>query len=199
MILTVFFLTSVLYGVLFGLLWGWSAIHAFLTPKEALSRRGLWVAAIVVNPATAIWYWYVWKRWAFWALFAPALVFLALLPITLEALVDALAVRDLADRFVAIATLFLQYVVDAIPLPVLVPLAAFPFILRLAALAHLGRNADLTAADRNDYAIAFALPIVGFGGAIAYCFKWRRIWASLGLGWFLIASGTAWSFVRFLG
>ena len=197
--LTLVFLATILYGVLFALLWGWSLIHAFLTPKEALSRRGLWTAAIIVNPITAIWYWYVWKRWAFWALFAPALVFLALLPITLEALVDALAVRDLADRFVTIATLFLQNVVDAIPLLVLIPIVAFPFILRLAALTHLGRNANLTAADRNDYAIAFALPIVGFGGAIAYCFKWRRAWASLGLVWFLIASGTIWSFIRFLG
>lgn len=199
MLLTILFLATVLYGALFAFLWGWGVVHAFLTPKEPWSRRGLWVAAMVVNPGTAIWYWYVWKRWAFWALFAPALVFLAFLPLTLEALVQALAVRDLADRFVAIATLFLQNVVDAIPLMALVPLVAFPFILRLAALVHLGRNADLKAADRNDYAIAFALPIVGFGGAIAYCFKWRRIWAALGLGWFLIATGTAWSFLRFLG
>lgn len=199
MFTTLVFLVAILYGVLFAFLWGWSAVHALMTPREDWSRRGLWTAAILINPVTAIWYWYVWKRWAFWTLFAPALVFIAFLPYTLETLVRAFAVRDIADRFVALATLFLQNVIDAIPLLVFVPLFAFPFILRFAALAHLGSNSDLKAADRNDYAIAFALPLVGFGGALAYCFKWRRAWAALGLTWFLVASGTIWSFVRFLG
>jgi hypothetical protein len=196
---TLVFLVAILYSVLFGLLWGWSAVHALMTPREDWSRRALWTAAILINPVTAIWYWYVWKRWAFWTLFAPALAFLAFLPVTLESLVRAFEVRDVADRFVAISTALLQNVIDTIPLPLLVPLVAFPFVLRLAALTHLGANSDLKAADRNDYAIAFALPLVGFGGAIAYCFKWRRAWASLGLAWFLIASGTLWSFVRFVG
>lgn len=199
MFTTLVFLAAILYGVLFSVLWGWSAIHALLTPREDWSRRGLWTAAILINPVTAIWYWYVWKRWAFWTLFAPALVFIAFLPYTLETLVRAFAVRDIADRFVALSTLLLQNVIDAMPLALFVPLFAFPFLLRFAALTHLGGNSDLKAADRNDYAIAFALPLVGFGGALAYCFKWRRAWAALGLAWFLVATGTIWSFVRFLG
>lgn len=199
MLLTAVFLASVLYGILFACLWGWSAVHALMTPREEWSRRGLWTVAILVNPATAIWYWYVWKRWAFWVLFLPALAFLALLPVTLEAMVQAFAARDVAERFVSLGTLFLTNVVDAIPLLLLIPLVAFPFILRLAALMHLGANSELKAADRNDYAVTFALPIFGFGGALAYCFKWRRAWATLGLVWVLIATGTIWSFVRFLG
>lgn len=199
MILTLVFLAAILYSVIFTLLWGWSVIHALLTPHEDWSRRGLWTATILVNPVTAIWYWYVWKRTAFWVLFAPALAFLAFLPITLEALIKALVARDVADRFVAIATLFLNNVIDAIPLVALVPLLVFPFIMRLAALTHLGANSQLKAADRNDYAVAFALPFFGFGGAFAYCLKWRRVWAGLGLVWFVIASTTVWSFIRFLG
>jgi hypothetical protein len=199
MFLTLVFLATVIYGVLFAVLWGWSAIHALMTPHEDWSRRGLWTAAILVNPVTAIWYWFVWKRWAFWILFLPAMAFLAFLPVTLDAMIQAFAVRDVADRFVAIATVFLNSVVDAIPLPVLFPIVAFPFILRFMALAHLGANSHMKAADRNDYAVGFALPLVGMGAAFTYCLRWRRVWASLGLGWFFIASATIWSFIRFLG
>jgi len=198
MTLTLFFLALVLYSVLFSVLWGWSIIHAFLTPKEPWTRRGLWMTALVVNPMAATWYWYIWKRWAFWTLFLPALVFMLFLPATLDAALHTLEIRSLANRFVEIGTLFSQNVVDAIPLYALLPIVAFPIILRLAALMHLGRNTTLSAADRNDYAITFALPFVGLGGAIAYCLKWQRVWAALGLAWFLIVTATAWSFVRFL-
>jgi len=195
MLLTIVFLLAILYGVLFALLWCWSAVHAILTPHEDWSRRWLWTAAILVNPSTAMWYWYVWKRWAFWVLFAPALAFLVFLPVTLDVLVQALSVRDLADRFVAISTVLQDAILVHIPLPLLIFISVFPFVLRLVALAHLGANAQLKAADRNDYAIAFALPVVGFGGAIAYCFKWRRVWAAFGLLWFLTATGMGWSLV----
>lgn len=197
--LTLLFLAIVLYGVLFALLWGWSVIHAILTPQVAFSRRGLWTFALLINPLAATWYWYVWKRWAFWVLFLPSLGFMAFLPFTLEGMIRAFAARDLADRFVSIGTLLVTNVLDAIPLPVMLPLAVFPIVLRLAALAHLGANKELTAADRNDQAMAFALPFFGFGAAMAYCFKWRRVWATLGLGWFALALGTIWSFVRYLG
>ncbi|HWR00196.1 MAG TPA: hypothetical protein VN397_05145 [Candidatus Methylomirabilis sp.] len=197
--LTLLFLAIVLYGVIFTLLWGWSVIHAILTPHVEWGRRGLWTAVIVINPVSAMWYWYVWKRWAFWVLFTPALAFMATLPFALEQMIRAFTARDVADRFVTIGTLFLTNVLGAIPLPVLLPLAAFPFVLRLAALAHLGGNRDLTAADRNDQAIAFALPLFGFGAAMAYTFKWRRVWAAFGIAWFALAAGTVWSFVRYLG
>ena len=195
---TFLFLMLVLYSVLFSVLWGWSIIHAFLTPKEPWTRRGLWMAALIVNPAAAMWYWYIWKRWGFWLLFGPALIFMLFLPATLDLLLNLLEVRSIADQFVQIGTLFSQNVVDAIPLYALVPIVAFPIILRLAALMHLGQNTTLNAADRNDYAIAFALPFVGLGGAIAYCLKWQPLWAAFGLVWFLIATGTVWSFLRFL-
>jgi hypothetical protein len=198
MVLTLFFLGLVLYSILFTVLWGWGIVHTLLTPKEDWTRRALWMAALVINPPAAIWYWYIWKRWAFWALFAPALVFMLFLPLTLDAVIHTLEVRSLADRFVEIGTLFSQNVLDAIPLVVLKPIVVFPVILRLAALRHLGRNTTLNAADRNDYAIAFALPVVGLGGALAYCLKWQRLWAALGLGWLLVVTGTLWSFVRFL-
>ncbi|MEN9558445.1 MAG: hypothetical protein RL141_814 [Candidatus Parcubacteria bacterium] len=198
MLLTLLFLALVLYGVLFALLWGWSAVHAFLTPQESLARRTLWTAAILVNPAAAMWYWYIWKRWAFWTLFAPSLLFMLFLPATLDAVIRTLEVRSIADRFVEIGTLFLQNVVEAIPLPLLIPIVAFPIILRLAALMHLGQNATLKAADRNDYAIAFALPIVGFSGAFAYSLKWQHAWAAAALLWYFIITLTAWSFLRFL-
>lgn len=195
---TLLFLALVLYSVLFAVLWGWSIIHAFLTPNEPWTRRGLWMAALIVNPTAAMWYWYIWKRWGFWILFVPALIFMVFLPVTLDGLISLLEVRSLANRFVEIGTLFSQNVLDAIPLYALIPIFAFPIILRLAALRHLGRNTTLNAADRNDYAITFALPIVGLGGALAYTLKWQPLWAAFGMAWFLIATGTIWSFVRFL-
>lgn len=198
MLLTFLFLALVIYSVLFCVLWGWSIIHALLTPKQDMSRRALWMAALIINPPAAMWYWYIWKRWGFWALFAPALVFVLFLPLTLDAVIKTLEVRSIADRFVEIGTLFSQNVVDAIPLYALIPIVVFPIILRLGALVHLGRNTTLNAADRNDYAIAFALPFAGLGGAIAYCLKWQRLWAAVGLAWFLTVSATIWSFVRFL-
>lgn len=199
MLLTAFFLACILYSIIFTVLWGWSAVHALMTPHEDWSRRALWTAAMAVNPVTAMWYWYVWKRWAFWTLFIPLLAFMLSLPFALEALIRAFTVRDIADRFVHVATLLLQNVIDVIPFPLLLPLVVFPFILRLAALTHLGGNSQLKAADRNDYAIAFALPFFGFGGALGYCFKWRRAWATAGLVWFFVASATAWGFVRLIG
>jgi hypothetical protein len=198
MLLTLLFLALILYGVLLALLWGWSVFHAYTTPKSAFSRRGLWTLALIVNPISCMWYWYVWKRWAFWALFAPAVVFLTFLPHALESAVKTFAIREIGDRFVSIATAILNNVIGAIPLPILIPLIVFPFILRLAALAHLGGNTDLEAADRNDHAIAFSLPLVGLGAAMLYCFKWRRAWALAGLGWFLLEGGVVWSFIRYI-
>lgn len=192
------FLALVLYGVVLAFLWGWSLIHAFMTPKIDFSRRGLWSVALIINPLASMWYWYIWKRWAFWTLFAPVLIFSIFLPQLLEAVLRTLTMRDLADRFVDIMTAILENIISAIPIPILVPLVVFPFILRLAALAHLGGNTDLEPADRNDQAVTFALPLFGYGAAMVYCFKWRRGWALAGLVWFLLVSGVVWSFLRYL-
>lgn len=198
MLQTLLFVTVVLYGVLLAFLWGWSILHAYTTPKEAFSRRGLWTLSLLINPAATMWYWYIWRRWAFWALFAPALAFMTFIRPTLESLIQAFVARDLANRFVDLGTIFLDRILFLIPLPILVPLAVFPFLQRLAALAHLGGNDQLTASDRNDQAISFALPFVGFGAAMAYCYKWRRGWALLGLCWFTLLSGVLWSFLRYV-
>lgn len=186
------------YLALLGVLWVWAMIHAAATPREDWSRRALWTTAIASNPSATVWYWYVWKRWAFWALFAPYFLFAAFLPFTLETTIRSLATRDLADRFVHISQQLLIRVVDAIPLPALIPLLAFPFVLRLAAIAHLGGNTTLSASDRNDHAVTFALPIVGFGSAMTYCLRWRRGWAVAGLLWVLLATAVVWSFVRYI-
>jgi hypothetical protein len=198
MLLTLLFLALILYGVLLALLWGWSVFHAYTTPKSAFSRRGLWTLALIINPLASMWYWYVWKRWAFWALFAPAVLFTAFLPFTLEGLIRTFTARDIADRFVNVSTAILENVIDAIPLTVLIPLVVFPFILRLATLAHLGGSRELDAPDRNDYAVTFALPFFGYGAAMAYALKWRRGWALAGLCWFVLASGVCWSFIRYI-
>jgi hypothetical protein len=198
MFFNLLFLALVLYGVLLALLWGWSLIHAFTTPKVDFSRRGLWTLALAINPLASMWYWYIWKRWAFWALFAPVILFSAFLPFALEGLIRTFIARDIADRFVNISTTILENVIEAIPLPILIPLVVFPFILRLAALAHLGGSKELDAQDRNDYAVTFALPLFGYGAAMAYALKWRRGWAIAGLCWFLLASGVVWSFARYI-
>ncbi len=192
------FLALVIYGVFFAFLWGWSLIHAYTTPKIAFSRRGLWTLAIIINPLASMWYWYIWKRWAFWAIFGPVILFSAFLPFALEGLIRTFIARDIAVRFVNISTTILEDIITAIPLPILIPLVVFPFILRLATLAHLGGSKDLDASDRNDYAVAFALPLFGYGAAMAYAFKWRRGWTLAGLCWFLLASGVVWSFVRYI-
>jgi hypothetical protein len=199
MLLTAIFVAVLAYGALLIGLWGWGIVHAYSTPKEAWSRRALWVLALVVNPFATMWYWYIWRRWAFWILFAPAIAFLTFIRPVLESVIRAFAVRDIADRFVVLATIFLESVLDVIPLPILLPLIVFPFLHRLAALAHLGGNSDLRAPDRNDMAISFALPLVGFGAAMAYCFKWRRGWALAGLMWFVLFAAVTGVFVSKVG
>ncbi|MBD3251183.1 hypothetical protein GF380_01790 [Candidatus Uhrbacteria bacterium] len=197
-LLTLLFYALLLFGVLMGILWGWALYHASTTPHTPVSRRGLWIFALIINPLASMWYWYIWKRWAFWSLFAPVILFTTFLPQTLEGVLRTLEFRSMADRFVEVMTTILEEVIDVIPLPILIPLLVFPFILRLAALTHLGGNTDLKAADRNDHAVTFALPLFGYGAAMVYCMKWRRVWATLGLAWFLLATGVLWSFVRYL-
>ncbi|MFA5129594.1 MAG: hypothetical protein WC477_01595 [Patescibacteria group bacterium] len=188
MAITLVFFAIIAYAILLGVLWVWAILHAFSTPKIPLSRRGLWTIALVFNPSATMWYWYVWRRWAFWTLFIPAILFAAFLPLTLERVIQVLSIRDVADRFVAFITPITTHFVQAIPILVAIPLFAFPYILRFAALAHLGGNDKLDAADRNDQAVTFALPIFGYGGALAYCLKWRRGWALAGLVWSLLAT-----------
>ena len=194
--LTLTFLVLVLYGALLAFLWGWAIVHAFTTPRVDFSRKGLWTLALVLNPMASMWYWYIWRRWAFWSLFTPVILFATFLPSMLERILQALSIRAMADRFVNIMTVILENVIEIIPLPILIPLMVFPFILRLAALAHLGGNTNLDAPDRNDHAVTFALPVFGYGAAMTYCMRWRKGWALAGLIWFLLAmSVVMWLFL----
>ena len=195
MIQTILFFLVILYGALLIALTGWAIYHAATTPKEEASRRALWVMALIINPMATMWYWYIWRRWAFWALFGPALAFLLFIRPTLDGIIQAFTARDIANRFVSLGTWFLDGVLEVIPLPILLPLLVVPFLHQLAALAHLGGNSDLKASDRNDMAISFALPIVGFGASQAYCFKWRRGWALVGLAWFILFAGVIGAFI----
>ena len=65
-------------------------------------------------------------------------------------------------------------------------LLILPLLLRLAALLHLGRNTELSAMDRNDWIVSLALPVFGFGAGIAYCARFRRVWAIVGLVWIVV-------------
>lgn len=186
------------YTALLALLWGWAIYHAFTTPRTPFSRRGLWSATLLINPLASMWYWYVWKRWAFWSLFIPTLVFSAFLPQALQEVLQTLSARDLADRFVSVMNVILTNAIDVIPLFIAIPLFAFPFIMRLAALAHLGGNHKLEAGDRNDQSITFSIPFFGYGAALSYCFQWRRGWALAGLIWFVFASSVTWSLLRYI-
>ena len=69
---------------------------------------------------------------------------------------------------------------------VLAVLMIFPLVLRLVALLHLARNTHLSAMDRNDWVVALAFPIFGFGAGLAYTARYQRTWALVSLGWWVV-------------
>lgn len=162
--------------------WIWAIHHAANTPRASVLQRILWSAATIANPATAVWYWYVWKRQVFWALFTPILgVFLSL----------PLVVRSLLSRADETAITNFLFGLGSARLIILVAtLMIFPLFLRLAALFHLGKNTDLTAMDRNDWIVSLALPVFGYGAGLAYCARYRRVWALVGFLWIAVIGGT---------
>ncbi|MFH1620900.1 MAG: hypothetical protein ABIB04_02330 [Patescibacteria group bacterium] len=157
--------------------WVWALIHAAQTPKSPKIQKFFWIGAIIVNPSTAIWYWYIWKRWAFWTLFTPILGLFLSLPFVVRSLITKADETNLTNFLFALGTARLVLIVSI--------LIIFPLILKLAALLHLGRNKDLSAMDRNDWVVSLALPVFGFGAAVAYCAKYQRKWAILSLLWWL--------------
>lgn len=169
------FLFSALLYVIF---WVWAIVHALQTPRATAMQRALWVVALVVNPMTAIWYWYIWKRWAFWALFTPLMLAFATLPFAVRAVLSKANATAITNALFALGSTRLVILVAA--------LFAFPLVLRLVALFHLGKNTELTAMDRNDWIVSLALPVFGFGASIAYCARERRVWALIGLLWILV-------------
>lgn len=176
----------ILFGIsalIYAGFWIWAMIHSVSTPKSTVSQRLLWVGAMIVNPSAAVWYWYVWKRWAFWLLFTPIFGFFVSLPFIVRSLLTKAEATQLTDILFALGTSGVLVVIAC--------LVIFQLVLRLAALLHLGRNAELNAMDRNDWVVALALPVFGFGAGFAYCAKYRRTWAIASLAWFVAMSFSA--------
>ncbi len=174
-------LFSVSVGIYVGF-WLWAIIHAASTPKSSVKQRLFWAGSMFVNPSTAVWYWYIWKRWAFWILFTPIFGAFVSLPFVVRSLLTHAQATHLTDALFALGS---QQVVL-----ILATLFIFPLLLRLAALLHLGRNADLSAMDRNDWVVSLALPVFGFGAGMAYCARHRRIWALVSLVWWVALAFT---------
>lgn len=162
---------------IYGGFWIWALVHAARTPRASLSQRILWVGSLVVNPSTAIWYWYVWKRWAFWLLFTPVLGLFVSFPYIVRSLLTKADATRMTDILFALGSSGI--------LVFIATLMVFPLILRLIALLHLGRNTDTDAMERNDWVMAISLPVFGFGAGFAYCAKYKRPWAFACLAWWI--------------
>jgi len=158
--------------------WAWAIVHAVQTPRATNGQRALWGIAMVANPITAIWYWYVWKRWAFWTLFTPIIGCFLSLPFVVRSVVSKADATTLTNALFALGSSRQVILVAA--------LLIFPVVIGLVALLHLGKNTELTAMDRNDWIVSLALPVFGFGSALAYCTKYRRGWAVAGLVWWVV-------------
>jgi hypothetical protein len=133
---------------------------------------------MLLNPLTPVWYWYIWKRGVFIALFSPLLGIFLLLPFVTRSLLSKAEETFLTKILFALGNGRLVILLTV--------LLMFPLCLRLMALVHLGKNSELRAIDRNDWIVSLALPIFGFGSAIAYCAKYRRRWALIGLLWIAV-------------
>lgn len=158
--------------------WIWAAVHAVQTPRATPMQKTLWGAAMIANPATAVWYWFIWKRWAFWALFTPVLLAFLSFPFVVRSLLTRADETMITDLLFSLGSARLVILVAA--------LMVFPMLLRLIALFHLGKNEELSAMDRNDWIVSLALPFFGFGAGIAYCARHRRGWALVGLLWWVV-------------
>lgn len=177
--LPVFIISIFIYGVF----WIWAMLHAGTTPHSKRSQRILWVGSMLINPSTAVWYWYIWKRWAFWLLFTPILSFFIALPWVVRSVLSKAEATALTDILFSIGTP--RFVIF------LAIITFFPLILRLASLLHLGRNKALNAMDRNDWVVAIALPLFGFGAAFAYSTKHQRRWAIASMAYWVALSVSA--------
>jgi len=162
--------------------WVWGMIHAASTPKASPAQKIFWTLALLINPSGAVWYWYVWKRWAFWLLFTPIFGFFLSLPFVVRSLLTHAQASFVTNALFALGTEYLLILVAV--------LCIYPILLRLIMLLHLGRNKELDAFDRNDWVTTVALPLYGFGAAMAYCAKYCRLWGVVSLVWLLAIMGT---------
>lgn len=186
---------SFAYGVficsaaVYAYFWAWAMVHAALTPKTEPGQRLLWVGGMLVNPSAAIWYWYIWKRWAFWILFTPYLGIFVSLPVIVRSLLGKAEQTNTTQILFALGS--------SGALVIIACLLIFPLVLRLVALLHLGRNQEMNALDRNDWVMALALPVFGFGAGFAYCAKYKRAWAMTSLVWWVaIAVSSRYIFIN---
>ena len=166
--------------VVYALFWLWAIWHSWETPKAKREQRLTWVLALLVNPITATWYWYIWKRWAFIALFTPLLTAALSLPFVVRSLLTSTQERAATDILFSLGSARLVLLLSV--------LIIFPLVFRLGALMHLGKNADLNAMERNDWIVTIAVPVFGFGAALYYCVRYQRAWAFAGLAWGLVFS-----------
>lgn len=157
--------------------WIWGMVHASSTPKASPAQRVFWAGSMFVNPSMAVWYWYIWKRWAFWLLFTPIFGLSVSLPFVVRSLLSRADATKLTNALFALGTQRLVVLVAV--------LLVFPLILRLAALLHLGRNTELSAMQRNDWVVGLALPVFGYGAGLAYCARYRRVWALVSIVWWI--------------
>ena len=178
--LTIAYVLLAISALSYGYFWVWAMIHAGSTPKATIAQRAFWAGSMLTNPSAAIWYWYIWKRWAFWLLFTPVLGIFISFPIIVRASLTAAEASSFTNILFALGPTRLIILVAV--------LMVFPLILRLAALLHLGRNTELSAMNRNDWVVSFALPLFGFGAGFAYCAKHQKSWAFAGLAWWIAIS-----------
>lgn len=135
---------------------------------------------MVLNPITAVWYWYIWKRWAFWLLFTPLVLGFATAPFIAKRILIRSDLSTFEQLFAKIMAPGAWVYLLATSIFII-----FPLLLRLIALLHLGKNKNISALNRNDWIVALALPIFGFGAGVAYCAQHRRKWAIGSLIWWL--------------
>ncbi len=178
-------MTLSLYHVIFGFsalvyvfFWGWGIFHAWATPQATRIQKAYWIIAMIINPSTAVWYWYTWKRWAFWTLFTPYLGVFISFPFVIRSMFKRAVETNLTEILLSFGSpSFIVF---------LATLAIFPLILRFVAIIHLARNTKFSAMDRNDWVVSLAMPVFGFGAGLVYCAAHRRIWALVSLLWLLV-------------
>lgn len=192
-ILTPMHLLFVVSSLCFSVFWGWATWHAATTPHASFQQKFFWSGSMLLNPLTAVWYWYIWKRWAFWLLFTPLVFTLATAPFIAKRLI-AKSSSDIFEH------LFLRLTEPGAWIILITAsiFIVFPLLLRFIALAHLSKNKNISALDRNDWIVALALPIFGFGAGVAYCAQHRRKWAIGSLIWWVVLALIGYQTGRFV-
>lgn len=178
-----FLIAYILFGIslaAFAFFWVWALVHAARTPRASWGQRLLWGALLFINPPAIIWYWCIWKRWAFWSLFTPLLGVFVALPFVTRSMMTHADATILTNALFAFGSNRLVLVFAI--------LLIYPTVMRLAAVLHLAKNAEIPALEKNDWVMTLALPIIGFGTGLTYTAKHMKPWALISLGWLVAIS-----------